>query len=354
MPSSNPLVLLAGDHFVLPELLRDAVRAEAADAVRFREITLEWPYVPFGPVAEVIEASGTEEQLIEALSGVSVCVTQMAPFTERVLEAAGDLRLVCVGRGGPVNVNLAAATERGVAVCYAPGRNAAATAEHSVALILAAARGVPDLHTELRAGRWRSDYYAYDNCGFELDGATVGLVGYGAIGGRVARAMSALGATILVYDPYVSADSLDGPVELVTLEELLGRADVVSLHARLTPETDSMIGRAQIQAMRPGSVLVNCARGGLLDHEALCDALDSGHLRAAALDVFDLEPLPLGSRILTTPRLVLTPHVAGASRQVARKAATITAAEVGRFLRGEPLAHCANPAVLAEGRVRRG
>ncbi|MCP2260000.1 D-3-phosphoglycerate dehydrogenase [Streptoalloteichus tenebrarius] len=347
-------VVAAGDHFVLPTLLADAVRAETSDldsdvgGVDVRELTLPWPHVPFGEVAEVREASGDEDTMIEALRGARIGVTQMGPLTERVLDACPDLELFCVSRGGPVNVNIEAATRHGVAVCYAPGRNAAATAEHTIALILAAARRIPELHKDIRAGVWRGDYYAYENCGIELEGTTVGLVGYGAIGSRVARALNALGSRVLVHDPYVAADALTGVAEAVALQDLLAQSRIVSLHARVTPETEGMIGRAQIAAMPQGSVLVNCARGALVDYEAVCDALESGHLFGAAFDVFPEEPVPADSRLLTAPNVVLTPHVAGASREVAHKAARIVAAEVGRYLRGEPLAHCANPEVLAQ------
>ncbi|GGM80430.1 oxidoreductase [Longimycelium tulufanense] len=340
-------ILAAGDHFVLNSLLVEALRAELGDEPDIVELTLPWPIEPFGDVAEVHEASGTEEQLIEALRDVRVCVTQMAPLTRRVLAVCPALKLFAIGRGGPVNANLAAATEHGVAVTSAPGRNATATAEHTVALMLAAMRRIPQTHGELAEGTWRGDYYCYDQVGLELRNNTVGLVGYGAIGSRVAAILRGFGAEVLVFDPYVTQDALAGVAERVELPELLRRSLVVSLHARATPETTGMIGAAEIGLMPAGSVLVNCARGALLDYDAVCDALDSGHLFSAAFDVFPEEPIPAGSRLLRTPNVVMTPHLAGASRQTAAEAARITAAEVGRFVRGEPLAHCANPDVLA-------
>ncbi|KNB53201.1 2-hydroxyacid dehydrogenase [Streptomyces caatingaensis] len=345
---STTTVLAAGDHFVLPRLLGEELRAAvpATTPLAIRELRLPWPHTPFGPVAGVDEASGTEEQMIEALRGARVCVTQLAPLTERVLAACPGLELCCVSRGGPVNADLAAATRHGVAVCYAPGRNATATAEHTLALLLAAARGVGDVHTDLRNGTWRGDHYDYDRCGIEIEGTTVGLVGFGAIGSRVARVLAAMGARVLVHDPYVRPDALTGIAEPVSLGELLARSRIVSLHARVTDETRGLIGRAEIAAMPRGSVLVNCARGALLDYDAVCDALESGHLAGAGFDVYPAEPVPAGARLLTTPGVVLTPHIAGASRQVARRAARIVAAETARFLRGEPLAHCANPEVL--------
>ncbi|MEV0597107.1 2-hydroxyacid dehydrogenase [Nonomuraea cavernae] len=334
-------VLAAGDHFVQNRLFADALRHQVPGEVEIRELTLPWPVVPFGRVGEVDEASDVEDELIEALRGAEVCVTQMAPLTRRVLSASPDLKLFGVSRGGPVNANLEAATEAGVAVTFAPGRNAVATAEHTLAMLLAATRRIPTTHADLAAGVWRGDYYRYEMVGPELDGSTVGLVGYGAIGSRVSRMLAGFGAEVLVHDPYVD---LPGKV---SLDELLTRSRFVSLHARATPETTGMIGAAEIARMPAGSVLVNCARGALLDYDAMCDALDSGHLFGAAVDVFPEEPIPDGSRLLTTPNLVMTPHLAGASKETAIKAARIVAADVARYVRGEPLAHCANPAFAA-------
>jgi D-3-phosphoglycerate dehydrogenase len=322
------------------------------------DLVLPWPYEPFGPVGGagdgaggagggVQEASGTEDELIAALAGAAVCVTQMAPFTARVFDASPELRLVTVGRGGPVNVDLAAATRHGVAVTFAPGRNAAAAAEFAVGLMLAALRRIPTADAELKAGRWRGDFYAYEESGSELDGATVGLVGYGAIGRRVARVLSAFGAHVLAADPYADPDAMraDG-VEPAGLDDLLRRSTVVSLHARLTPETRHLIDAERLALLPEGAVLVNSARGALLDHAPLPDLLKSGRLRALALDVYDIEPPPADWPLHGVPNVVTAPHLAGATRQTAHRAAQLTAAEVGRWLRGEPLAHVANPDVV--------
>lgn len=339
-------ILSAGDEFVRNDLLVAALHEQLDGPLDIRELTLPWPLVPFGRVAEVDEASGTEDELIEALDGVQVCVTQMAPLTRRVLEASPSLELFCISRGGPVNANLEAATEHGVAVCFAPGRNAAATAEHTLTLMLSAMRHVPQTHADLVSGTWRGDYYTYGNVGPELEDSTVGLVGYGAIGSRVARILQGFGAQVLVFDPYADPSALAAGVRKVELPELLEGANVLSLHARVTPETTGMIGAAELAALPAGAVVVNCARGALLDYTALCDALDSGHLFGAAVDVFPEEPIPAGSRLLRTPNLVMTPHLAGASKQTAAKAASIVAGDVARHLRGEAPQHCANPAAL--------
>lgn len=342
-------ILAAGDHFVLNSLLTRRLTdrlKDVAPGTSFRELTLPWPVEPFGPVAEVREASGTEEQLVEALDGVDICVTQMAPLTARVLDARPGLRLFCVGRGGPVNANLEAATRHGVAVTYAPGRNANATAEHTVALMLAAARRIPETHGDLMAGTWRGDYYRYERVGPELGGSTVGIVGHGAVGSRVARILRGFGAHVLVADPYADPAQVRD-AEVTGLPELMRRSLFVTVHARATAESEGLISRELIGTMPPGGILVNCARGSLVDYDAVCDALDSGHLFGAAFDVFPEEPVPAGSRLLTAPHLVMTPHLAGAAKQTAHNAASAMASEVARFLSGRPLEHCANPEVLA-------
>ena len=334
-------ILLAGDQFVLNDLLAAELDPDAWNVSR---LELPWPHVPFGTVAEVTEASDVEDALIEALQGVQVCLTQMAPLTSRVLSACPSLELFAVSRGGPVNANLRAATAHGVAVTYAPGRNAESTAEHTLGLMLSAMRRIPFAHNGMVAGRWESDRFAYSEAGLEIADSTVGLVGGGAIGGRVAAALTALGATVLVADPY--ATTLPPGVTQVPLPELLSRSSVVSLHARLTDETAGMIGTAELAAMPAGSVLVNCARGGLLDYPALAAALRSGHLFAAALDVYDEEPLPDDHPLRDAPNVVMTPHLAGASRPVAARAARMVGAEAARWLAGEPPLNCANPEVL--------
>ncbi len=341
MPSDK--LLLIGDHFISPELMRVSLAPEIVSALEIVEARTPFPLEPFRSIAEVREASGSEEQMIEALQGVDLCIAHHAPLTQRILASSPDLRLVIVCRGGPVNVNLAAATASGVTVCFTPGRNATATAEFAVAMALSALRGIPAVDRGIRSGAWPGDY-TFADAGFELEGTTCGLVGYGAIGSRVARILRGFGANVLVYDPYATPREED-QVELVPLEDLLRRSLLVSLHARETPLTRGIIGRDQIALMPKGSVLVNCARGALLDYGALEEALRSGHLYAAAADVFPEEPIPAASSLRTLPKFVMTPHIAGGTRQAAEKACRIAAEELGRFLSGTPVHFCANPEV---------
>ena len=243
-------ILVAGDRFILPEILLDALSRHVPDA----ETTIikgQWPVSPFVRIAEVDEAEGDEDALIQALNGCAIAFVHASPFTEKVLAAvAPTLKLITVGRGGPVNINVAAATANGIKVSNAPGRNATATAEHSVAMILAAVRQLVDRHNELVNGEWRADYYCYENVAPEVRGSTVGLVGYGAVGSRVASTLHAMGAHVLAYDPYVDAADMPHAEKADDLDDLLRRAQILTLHARLNDETRGMIGAEQI-ALRP-------------------------------------------------------------------------------------------------------
>ncbi len=337
-------VLAIGDRFIRSDLMVRALKEEVAGALEIPVLDMPWPIEPFGRIAEVDEASGSEEQVIERVGDAEVLFTHVAPVTKRVIEAAGALKLVVCPRGGPVNVNVEAASERGIAVCYVPGRNAPAVAEYALGLILAATRRIGDGHVSLKDGEWRGEFYAYEECGIELGASTAGIVGFGAVGSRVGRLLRAFGAEVLVYDPYVDDARIEafGCRAVGQLGELLEGSKFVTLHARLTDETRRMIGAEEISRMPQGSALVNTARGGMLDYGALCDALESGHLGSAALDVYDEEPPSEGSRVLSAPRLVLSPHVAGATKETAQRAIRLGAAEVRRYVGGERLANVSN------------
>ncbi|MFD0442815.1 NAD(P)-dependent oxidoreductase [Streptomyces indonesiensis] len=347
-------VLVSGDDFIAPELFSAALSESLPSAgLTFRTLRTRWPNEPFGPVGAdgqgnggVKEASGTEEQVLEALGDASVALTQMAPFTARVIREAPALKFIGVARGGPVNVDLAAATAAGIPVTLTPGRNAAAAAEFAVGLILAAMRRITQADAALKEGIWRGDYYAYENAGLELDGATVGLVGYGAIGSIVARVLRAFGAHVLVSDPYAdqARAHADG-VELTALEDLLRRSSVVSLHARVTPETRHLLNADNLALLPEGAVLVNSARGELLDYAPLPGLLESGARRARPRRLRH-RAAPGRLAAAQGPQRHHHPHLAGATRQTADRAALITAGEAARFLRGEPLRHVANPEVL--------
>lgn len=295
------------------------------------------------------EYLGSPRQLIERLEGIDVLVVQGAPVSAEVLDAA-RLRLVCVARGGPVNVDLAAATERDIPVAITPGKNAVAVAELTIGLSIMLSRKVADSMRSIdRGGDYAVDNYEGARWfGNNLAGRTLGLVGFGQVGSRVANLALAFGMRVLVHDPYVDPRSIAAPgVTLVDLPVLLASSDIVSLHARLTPETRGLIDAAALARMRDGTLLVNTARAELLDEDALIGALASGHLGGAALDI--ARPTPAGAPrpLLDHPNVVILNHIGGSSWETLRRGGELAAAEVERLARGEPLLNVANRAALA-------
>lgn len=341
-------VLCAGDEFITPAMFVEALRPVLGAEAEFATHTSRWPREPWYATGEIAEAAGDEDEIAEAVRGADLLVTHLAPVTERVLAGADRLRLVATPRGGPTNVDLAAATRHGVAVVNLPGRNARAVAEFTVGILIAGRRNIARSHARMRDGAWTGDLYRYDDAGPELAGRTVGLVGLGQVGRRVADLLRGFGVRLLGHDPYVDPDvATERGVELVGLAELVAASDVVSLHARLTDETRWMIDEKVLGRMRPGAYLVNTARGELLDEAALVDALRSGRLSGAALDTYVTEPPTPDHPLLSMPQVLTVSHLAGASTDVAHRAARRMADEVDRFVRGRPLAHCLNPEVLA-------
>jgi phosphoglycerate dehydrogenase-like enzyme len=261
-------------------------------------------------------------------------VTEIEVVDAEVLAALPDVRLVATARGGPVNVDLDACAARGIPVVFTPARNADSVADFTVGLVLSLVRGIGAAERHLRGSGWLVDgelpYLHFR--GPELAGRTLGVVGHGATGSRVAqRLRDGFGMRVVVTDPFVE----DG----VPLEDLLATSDVVSLHCPRAPETRGLIEAAALARMQPGSYLVNTAGGGIVDEPALVDALRSGHLAGAALDVFATEPLPTGSPLLDVPNLLLTPHLAGAADDVVTHHSDMICADVERWHRGEPLVH---------------
>jgi D-3-phosphoglycerate dehydrogenase len=208
-------------------------------------------------------------------------------------------------------------------------------------MVLAATRRIPHTHADLAGGTWRGDYYSYDKVGPELEDSTVGLVGYGAIGSRVARMLAGFGAHVLVFDPYVTPEALAGRAEQVELDELLTRSKIVSLHARVTEETTGFLAAPQFRRMRRGAYFINTARGPMVNYDDLYEALRSGHLKGAMLETFWLEPPPAAAPLLKLETVTLTPHIAGASTTTVRSAARMIADEIRRYVAGEaPINPC--------------
>lgn len=267
-----------------------------------------------GDVTVFTERGANEEaELIRRVGDADVVLSLRAysRFTEQVLAACPRLRLISIWGTGTNNVDEAACRARGVTVTNTPGTNANAVAEHTMALMLAITRQIPSMDRDVRAGLWPRGFLT------QLDGKTLGLIGFGAIGRRVATLAAAFGMRVLIFTwgPDDGRAAAAG-ARHVPIDTLVADSDIVSLHLRLTPETEGFLGAGRLGLMKPTAFLVNTARAGLVDRASLLDALENRRLAGAALDVFHEEPIVAGDALLSLDNVVLTPHNAGMTPEV--------------------------------------
>ena len=260
-----------------------------------------------GPTAEKVPA-----EAYEAVKDADILLTHFCPIPEDLIEAGKNLKLIGTCRGGMEHVDVAAATKRNIPVIHCI-RNAEATSDFAVGLMFAETRNIARAHAAMKAGQWRKEYV---NSGYttSMCEMTVGVVGLGHIGKLVAKKCAGIGMKVIAYDPFVSQAAVDEiglPVTMVEQKELFRTADIVSLHLRVTPETQNSINKDLIGLMKPTAYLINTSRAGVLDKDALVEALQNRTIGGAALDVFWEEPIPAGDPLLELDNLTMTPHNAG-------------------------------------------
>ena len=283
--------------------------------------------------------STDNEAITRELADAEVLLHALTPVTAAMLGGAPRLRLIQKIGVGTNTIDLAAAGARGIAVANMPGTNSQAVAEHALALMLAVLRRIVPIDAASHRGEgWRLPPDTYDQVG-EIAGRTVGFVGFGAVPRRLAAALAALGAAV-VYFSRSSRPECSGPARrLDSLPELLQTADIVSLHLPLAPETRGLLDAGAIGLMKPGAVLINTARGELVDEAALAAALRSGHLAAAGLDVFAAEPAGRENPLLALPNVVATPHIAWLTPETLERSIAVIVENCRRLRAGEPLLH---------------
>jgi D-3-phosphoglycerate dehydrogenase / 2-oxoglutarate reductase len=337
-------VLVVGDSYFPAEVFGSGFGSLAdRHELEFMAVTGSPGFVASTPSElRLREFQGAPKQVASRLTDHDVLIVHGAPVTEEVLRASPELALVGCARGGPVNVDVQAARELGVTVTTAPGKNAHSVADLTMAFAVILARALPRAESFLREGnRLTSAFDGAEFFGLDLLGLRLGLVGLGRVAREVSARAISFGMEILAYDPLVDEDTIrSAGARAVMLEELFGEADIISLHARQTAENRHMIDRRLLALSKPGTFLINTAREGLVDESALVEALSSGRLAAAALDVFEPDGavndlLVSGSELLD--RLVITPHIGGATQQTLERGAQMMASEIDRFAKGEPL-----------------
>ncbi len=320
-------------------LITDPIADAGIDRLREAGFTVETAY------------DADQETLQTAIrDAVGLVVRSGTEVTSDLLSAAPKLQIVGRAGIGVDNIDIDAATDHGVIVANAPEGNVRAAAEHTVAMTFATARSIPQAHGRLKSGEWAKGDYV----GTELNNKTLGIVGLGRVGQEVAKRLCALGMELVAYDPYIGADRAEAlGAELAELDTVLDRADIATVHTPLTPETEGLIGAAELDRL-DGGYLINCARGGVIEEDALASAVATGTLAGAALDVFSTEPLPEDSPLIGAENVVVTPHLGASTEAAQENVATSIADQIAAAVADEPVLNALNaPSIDANafGRV---
>ena len=280
-----------------------------------------------------------DEEVLEKIQDADIVLTEWGAISSKVIAAAKKLKMIATIRSGCENINVEYARSRGISVSISPSRLANSVADMTVALMLSECRGLLRRNLRYNAGVWVEE--KYNDCSHAaMCNLKIGLVGYGGIARAVARRLvKGFGCEVVAYETITPRDVIlsDGVTPL-DYEELCRSCDIISIHARLVPETEKMFGKAQFDLMKPNAIFINTARAGLVDEEALIDALQSGKIRGAGLDVYSVEPLPLDSPLLQMDNVTLMPHSAGITNDIIQNSLKIITVEIERFLTGEKLA----------------
>ena len=297
-------------------------------------------------------------KLVRALEGFDVFVTEVDQVRSRVLEQVHRLQVIACCRADPVNVDIGVATERGIPVLYAPGRNAQAVADLTVALMLMSLRKIPQAMDIVRQedgpqGMVKMAVAFFDLKGSELWGKTVGIIGLGAVGREVAKRLRGFDTDLIVHDPYLSSDVVEeSGARCVDLPTLMSQADIVTLHAPLTEQTRGMLGCEEFSLMKPTAHFINTARAELTDEAALHTVLREGGISGAALDVFAQEPPPVDHPLLQLPNVIATPHIGGNTLEIPAHQSRIVVSDLERLFQGARPLNVVNPGTLERFRWR--
>ncbi len=330
-------VLAVGDGFVPKQYFEKALAGLGSDfEIRYISLDESAAFEPKTPSERKLrEYAGSPAQLISELKDEEVLLVHGAPVTDAVLDASPHLRFVGVARGGPINVDVEYASSRGIAVLSAPGRNAEAVADLTIGYLIMLARGVSSSLDFIRNGGvlGESTFEGKQFFGHELNACTLGLVGFGQVGSRVAVRAKAFGVSVLVYDPFIDKEKAlaNGATMVDDLDTLLGASDFVSLHLRVSAENENFINKETIAKMKPGAYLINSARETLVQEEHLYEAIATGRLAGAALDVVrpraDRSPHPL----LGLDQVLITPHIGGATFEAAQRGVELLGEQLRQY-----------------------
>lgn len=294
--------------------------------LQYRRLEVEKQGPEIETVPDLVAEKGADAELLAGL---------FVPISSKVMEAMPKLRIVGVSRAGVENVNVPEATKRGIAVFHVMGRNAHAVSDFAIGMMLSEARNIARAHHSIKSGEWQKTF-SNSSMVPELSGRTIGLVGFGYIGSLVAKKLTGWDVQVLVYDPYVSPEVLAASgAQAADLDTVMSQADFVSVHARLTEDNKGMIGREQLAKMKSTAYFINTGRAGLVDQDALAEALRTKQIAGAALDVFTTEPINPDSPFLELDNVTLTTHLAGTTSDALANSPYLLLEDVAKLLKGE-------------------
>jgi D-3-phosphoglycerate dehydrogenase / 2-oxoglutarate reductase len=344
-------ILVAGDSFVtVDDFAKAFSQLSATNEVRFIKMDESATFAPASDSERRIkEYLGAPRQLIEELQDSNCLVVHGAPVTDAVLDASKKLKLVGCARGGPVNVDVSAATKRKIPVITAPGKNADAVADLAIAFMIMLSRNLVRALDHVRATRvvGADNYEGNQFFGHELGGKVLGLIGYGRVGSKVATRALGFGMSVLVYDPFVDKSRIEAPgIRVTDLSNLLSSSDYISLHARESKENDNLLGEKEFGLMKKSAYFLNTARPSMVNETALYACLKDQKFAGAAMDVLKYDPAHPTNKLLTLENVIVTPHIGGATYETTTKGAEIVARQLQRYLSGLPLETAINPEAM--------
>ncbi len=309
-------------------LVAEPISEEAIDYMRKNGVEVD------------VKTGMTRDEFLQAVREYeAIIVRSQTKVDAEVIEAAKNLKIIGRAGVGVDNIDIGTATQRGIVVVNAPGGNTISTAEHAIALMLAAARKIPQADRSVKEGKWERKRFI----GIELRGKTAGVIGLGRVGFEVAKRCKALEMNVLAYDPFVSKERAEQiGVKLVDLDTLLSSSDVITVHVPRTKETIGLIGKEQFEKMKDGVIVINAARGGIVDEMALYEAIKSGKVVAAGLDVYEKEPPSPDNPLLKLENVVTTPHIAASTREAQLNVGMIIAEDIVNMSRGLPVRNAVN------------
>ena len=337
-------IIIACDYYVRPEMFSDYNTIEEnGNEIIFYDNELIQTIDQFSETMLKTEQGGPEsvdagQGFVDACKDVDIIITHLTPVNKAVIDNAKNLKYVGIMRGGVDNVNVGYLKEKGIKSSNAPWRSSYAVADFAIGMMISECKNIAKSHAQLKAGIWNKDYPNSDNY-TDMRNKTVGIIGYGWIGKLVEKELSGFGTKVIVYDPFLSEERIkeNGGCP-VTLDDLLEKSDIITIHLRLSEKTAGFMGAEQFSKMKKTATFINTARSGLVDTNALVDALKNKKIAGAAIDVFDIEPLTADNNpYIDLDNVTITPHIAGVSNDTIRNAIEIVLDDLKHFLNDEKI-----------------